>query len=121
MYTVGALAEWLTYRTEYLPVLLPIVIPGLRDQSLALTAVLTLKRSVTVAFAISVTFLNFKDYARVPILRLFYERHTVNRTRCCDARCSSYRTFKRTRVGLARSIYRQVKQLIVKHLIIIQK
>lgn len=44
MYTVGALAEWLTYRTEYLPVLLPIVIPGLRDQSLALTAVLTLKR-----------------------------------------------------------------------------
>ena len=52
MYTVGALAEWLTYRTEYLPVLLPIVIPGLRDQSLALTAVLTLKRSVTVDFAI---------------------------------------------------------------------
>lgn len=44
MYTVGALAEWLTYRTEYLPVLLPIVIPGLRDPSLALTAVLTLKR-----------------------------------------------------------------------------
>ena len=30
MYTVGALAEWLMDRVEFLPVLLPIVMPGLQ-------------------------------------------------------------------------------------------
>ena len=30
MYTVGALAEWLMDRVEFLPILLPIVMPGLK-------------------------------------------------------------------------------------------
>ena len=36
MYTVGALAEWLMDRVEFLPVLLPIVMPGLQVANLSI-------------------------------------------------------------------------------------
>jgi len=44
IYTVGSLAEWLVDNTQFISLLLPLVVPGLQKPELALTSVLTLKR-----------------------------------------------------------------------------